>query len=216
MHRGGFVTCRYAAGSLCLFFMAGISSCTKKDPQPTSDYFPTASGNTWQYTGDLAYNMVLNGHSKTINGKSFFEADSYTGTRKTTGYLRKENGDYYSHGLIMIGFDSTATGSQDILILKDNVPEGTTWDKSIGPPGSSVLYSFVVDKKDMDYTVVTKTFSHVIKVVMTINVEFYGTYRLAFTQTNYFARGVGLVQMRLEQPGYPIPWLSNISYYRVN
>lgn len=187
----------------------GTSQCSfnitfQKGLAPPNDYLPLTSQtgfNNWTYVQngtDTYYTQVLSG-SYVVNGLSYTVVGSGTNTsdvqNDTAGIFRKGNGIYY----LLFDYSSFTSAQQPLrietIILKDNVPVGTTWDGPEVPVtvnGISLQYhiKFTILEKAVPATVGTFAFPDVIKV----KGELYsGTTNLGVGMEWWYAKNVGIV-----------------------
>ncbi|MBI3219812.1 MAG: hypothetical protein HYZ44_09890 [Bacteroidetes bacterium] len=199
----------------CRLFIVGIlivSACSKNDEpalvsaeSTKNSYLPLTPGSKWQYTGAYSYSVEMTGNQKTIDGKPYFETKTTSGTNITTGYARMENGAYYSRGtIVQLGQDL------ELVILKDNVAVGTTWEKSITANSIPTTYRFTIDGINLSQTVLGKNYTKVIRVKMETLITYFGSTINYSTQYIYYAYGVGVIQTDSDLLG-----LINLSSYTI-
>jgi hypothetical protein len=196
-------------------FLVGIlivSACSKNDEpvlvsaeSTKNSYLPLTPGSKWQYTGAYSYSVEVTGNQKTIDGKPFFETKTINGTNVTTGYARIENGVYYNRGFVpQLGQDL------ELIILKDNVAIGSTWEKSIVANSIPTTYRFTIDGTNLSQTVLGQNYTKVIRIKMESIFTFNNTPFLYSTQYIYYAYGVGVIQTDSDLLG-----LINLSSYTI-
>jgi hypothetical protein len=176
--------------SVILLFAA---SCSRKH-YPASearDYLPTTPGSYWNYTGDIVESKKMTGKTKTFNGRIFQEGETIYNDNKTAGYICKENGNYYSRGFL-----GAAGDTLELIILKDNVPAGTTWSTTLSSSMAPIAYKFTVDEKDIRVIVNGTPYENVIKVKMEVSFVVNSILRPIATEYIFFAPKVGMVQFQ--------------------
>lgn len=197
------------------FFIVGIlivSACSKNDEpvlvsaeSTKNSYLPLTPGSKWQYNGAYNYSIEVTGNQKTIDGKPFFETKTINGTNVTTGYARIENGIYYNRGYVpQLGQDL------ELIILKDNVAVGTTWEKLITANNLLTTYRFTIDGTNLSQTVLGKNYTKVIRVKLQTIISYLGSTFTYSTQYVYYAYGVGVIQTDSDLLG-----LINLSSYTI-
>ena len=182
---------------------------------PTSgDYFPMAVNNLWVYNnGTSNSDMKITG-TETLNSKTYYKCDNFIGTPDFGGtatvkyYFRKADNVYYhtyESTLNFMGAVAVGKVSDDIILLKDNLPVGGTWTQNltinttttIGTETTTDTQLYVINGKILqkltNYTVSGTTYNDVIKV------EFKQTWTDEFstdttTSILYFAKNKGLIQ----------------------
>jgi hypothetical protein len=201
-----------------------IASCSKKDdeePQPattaSNDYFPTTAKSSWEYGGDDPYKGSVSGATKVIDGKTYFELETTRGTDVQKSYLRKENGAYWALGMMN-------SESIEMVVLKDNVPVGNSWEYRIPFDqmeleglteedkqaleifeGLETKIKYTIAEKDITKTVEGKSYNKVIHVKYDASVTFFGQDMPLATSHYYFAKGIGLILSDLGEYGqYPL------------
>lgn len=187
-------------------------SCTKKDteaPQPVSpannDYFPATANSSWDYAGSSPYRIAATGGTQGFGGKTFQEFEITEKGVMRKGYVRKENGVYYSIGMIN-------TQAVETVFLKENAPVGDSWEYSVPfttaiPAGLSeeekeafalfeeieTKIKYTITAKDIEKTVEGKTYKNVISLKYDVNVDFFGQNMAVVSANYFFAKGVGLI-----------------------
>lgn len=185
----------------------------------TGDYWPTALNNSWTFndTGVLqppvkivSINSIGSDTYYTFN-QALGGGSSFAG--EATTRLKKSGGSYF-YKLEDITIPATAgvpgitiTGFENI-ILKDNVPVGSTWtgnyvqtisytDPSFPTMTTNVSYVGSIVEKDVSITVLGETYVNVIKVKM---VQTSDSADAPVNDTSYywFAKDVGPIKYTIE------------------
>lgn len=168
----------------------------------SGDYFPTTDNTWWEYDreGAAFFVKVIPGN-KAFDGKVYkviggFEHLNDTDFDTAT-ILRKENGNYID--LSENKIFSEPTGDRiETIVLKDNVPKGTSWD---GPNITDVIngtqitahIKFTVTDRQVAASVGPFNFPDVIK----IKGEIYGgNVPTGITMEHWYAKNVGLIYMK--------------------
>lgn len=180
-----------------LLFVAIVAlsfSCSKDEDKKTivsnEDYFPNTTGSTWTYDGPLEATMTVTGEMKAFDGKTYSELMS-EGAQSGESYLYKNKGEY-----ILRGF-AGATGI-DLLVLKDNVSEGTQWEQHIKFDGGTNHFTYTLAQKNVPLQVGDNTFNDVIKVQLHQSTTAFGFDVEVADMNFFFARGVGIVRIDTE------------------
>ncbi len=184
----------FCISTMSLAVLLAGSSCSKRiRPSQSSkpDYLPISAGAHWNYSGDLSESKRITSNSKIFNGKTYSETETLFNGKTTTGYVFKENGNYYSRGFL-----GTAGDSLELTILKDNVAAGTNWYDTLATSMVPIAYKFTLDAKDVRSTVNNKTYENVIKVKMEVSFILENAAKLIATEYLSFAPGVGIIQFQ--------------------
>ena len=185
--------------TILAFFASLLISCSGDDePAPGlqgGDYLPIATGNRWEYGGAIGYTVEFTGNTQNFNSRVYAEAETSSFGDTTLSYISVENGIYTS-----LGFLPTAD-EVEFIILKDNVPEGTTWEERIEVSGIATVYKFSIGDKGISHTVEGEVFNDVIRVRMETFIEAFGVNQLVAGQDIYFARDIGIIQTDLGPVG---------------
>ena len=145
-----------AAMVFSVLLAACSDSSTPTDPAtPNSQesYFPLTKGSTWMYNGLVTYTATMEGDT-IVGGKTYQISRGSTGG---TSLVRKESGNYYQTLI-------TPPNFTEIPMLKENAPEGTSWEYDGVANSTLNHYVYVLEKRDLKYTVNGKEYSDVIKV----------------------------------------------------
>ncbi|MEO5649060.1 MAG: hypothetical protein ABIR03_03950 [Ginsengibacter sp.] len=188
-------TLRYG-NSQCAFkitFLAGAA--------PSNDYYPLTTNSNWTYSdGTRAFTYKVLPDTKAIGGNTYSVLGSYTvpptASYDTAAYIRKSAGNYYSYINYSdyFSFDQPAYG--EIIILKDNVPQGTSWQSptvtgTISGVSVSVYFKMTILEKAIPVTVGSFPFPDVIKVKM----ETYINSIPSVISEMWYAKNVGLIHI---------------------
>jgi len=157
-----------------------------------SDYQPVSANSEWDYlsTNNGPTHTVALGTDTTINGLRYYKFNSTTNAGTARGYISKENGVYRTYG----NFDPVGQ-VLELIYLKDS-PIGTNWTNTISINGFSNYHKYTVAKRDIQYSVVGKTYNSVIELTYDFSVDD----PLGGSVTNvgggkyYYAKGVGLIE----------------------
>jgi len=178
----------------------------------SGDYFPMAVGNTWNYTHDAS--LVL-GSSQVINGKTYFKETNsfFTGAAEWPDleeFVAKQNGNYYVAVKSAPGAEHPIE-TQEIIILKDNLNVGGTWNSSMvlthtdEEGGISVITintDYVIQEKGISMTVNGVNYENVIKVKsvgtseFTYNGEPFGDEPEVSSEEMWFAKDIGIIKLK--------------------
>lgn len=167
-----------------------------------SDYWPTTIGNQWIWSvGGVDQEPFAIVSTNVINGFNYFTFTTPTQPNTATTRIRKASGLYYiktEQVTHVTPFPGTTTGNE-VIILKDNVPVGSTWTDSFvqtttytGFPPITLNMSIVctIEAKGVSATVNGTTYNDVIKVkrVTTAGTDVYnGEY--------WFAKNIGPIKV---------------------
>ena len=155
--------------SFSLTFLPGVA--------PSGDYFPLSSNSNWTFslaagtTQDSIHLAVIN-YAPVFGGNSYKTIAQYDvppSGATDSGYFRKPGGDYYQYMNYSdyILFDQPVYG--EYIFLKDNVPNGTTWNSPniTGNIGGIPLTGYIkmtILAKAVPVTIGAFSFPNVIKV----------------------------------------------------
>ncbi len=200
----------------------------------SGDYFPRAIGNTWNYSSSIS-GISQNLTSEMVNnftdtsGNNVYELSQSTASNgsaavTTSGFLYKDGGNYYAYSNETQidyggGLTATQTAIPTYVILKDNVPVGTSWDVSFSQVTSfsdpsfpnvvlNINYVYEIVGVDLTKTVNGVDYSPVIDVKVTGGDTTSGQ----VINANYFyALDIGLI--KIEENGQDS---SNLDSYTLN
>ncbi|UYQ92883.1 hypothetical protein MKQ68_22645 [Chitinophaga horti] len=184
------------------------SACRKEKSQegtPVEElcsYAPYYTGSSFAYTNTTIDDDVTE-YSVTVTGDSTIDGKKYkmleTDLDGSIAFSRCEGGVY-----TQVATDVALQGYEaDIIIstnLKDNVRAGSSWEDTLSadtPLGYAKLtLTYTITQKDISKTVLTETFKNVIGVRMDASATIMGfPVDLGTLATNYYAAGVGLIQV---------------------
>jgi hypothetical protein len=179
---------------LLVAIVALCFSCSKDEDKKSilsnEDYFPNTTGSSWTYDGPLEATMVVTGETKTVDGKIYSELLS-EGAQSGESYLFKRSGEYYLRGF-------AGSGDVDLLVLKDDVNEGTTWTQNISFNGTQNKFTYTLAEKNIQEEVGDETFENVIVVAVHQRTVAFGFEVDIADLTFHFAKGVGIIRIDTE------------------
>ncbi|GLB51644.1 hypothetical protein NBRC110019_06830 [Neptunitalea chrysea] len=219
---------------LCLVVNVTTISCsndddtTAEDPQvedPTSNYFPLALNNTWNYDFTGGDDLVIDLYSTlTHNGNTFYITDFINpvdGGDMIQGY-RVDGSTYYGYnGETTIdydysGFSTTATiDPAEFVFFNDTMEVNESITTTVAAPTEISALGISVDTttnfefiatvvgKDLEMTVNGEMYTDVIKVYLVVNADISGsivTEELYY----YFANNVGPIQLESSLGDYTL------------
>jgi hypothetical protein len=212
-------------GSSCTF------SVTCNGAAVNNDYFPLTQNSHWSYDLLISGTPFPDSLYKVSDVQSTIAGNTYrnfiygpgTSLNDLTRY-RKSGNDYYEYILvdsftIVTTFDAPQYG--EILFLKENAANGTTWQSAeftglmSGQP-SKLKYVFTIAQNNTTVTVNGVTYTNVIKVDWKIQVDNGSGYTDDTIMESWYAKGIGQVKFRRYDalaPGDEL--LDNIRYYQV-
>ncbi|MFS8083072.1 MAG: hypothetical protein ACMG51_06445 [Ginsengibacter sp.] len=166
-----------------------------------NDYYPFTPNNDWTY-GDSnpsdSFLFKILPTPKVINSNSYSVMGDYDLNPQvffdTVGYYRKVGNNYYNYTDISetVNFDNPQY--LELIILKDNMPSGSTWQSAtvngtISSLPASVYVKFTILAKSVPVSIGSFNFPDVIK----IKSETYLNNVLYQTQESWYANRVGLI-----------------------
>lgn len=196
---------------LIIFLSLSIIACNDDEEASSvnqnsdGDFFPLNTGNQWEYGGSLPFSMESTGNTRTINNNTYTEVSTDQLGNDAPIFVSVNNGEYSFVGFLP-GADEF-----EVVLLRDNVPEGTTWDNEQVINGLNVNYQVTISEKGGSMTVSEEEFSDVIGVRITTTVSVLGISEELATQDLYFARNVGIILNDLDDLG-----VSELVEYTVN
>jgi hypothetical protein len=170
----------------------------------SGDYLPLTTRSNWNFSlvggtpNDSIFRKVI-AYAPTLNGnvyETITESPSSNAQAVDSSYFRKGSGNYYQYLDLatLLNFDNPVI--LDLLILKDNVAQGTTWNSSsvtgtIGGVPFSGYIKMTILEKAVPVTIGYFNFTDVIKV----RYEMFMTGVPVAIQTSerWFAKNVGEV-----------------------
>lgn len=158
----------------------------------TSDYQPVTANSEWDYlsTNNGPSHVVALGTDTTINGLRYYKFNTTTTAGTERGYISKVNGVYRTYG------NFAPVGQVlELIYLKDSAI-GTNWTNRISVSGFSNYHKYTVAKKDIQHTVVGKTYNSVIELTYDFSVDdpLGGPVINVGGGKYYYAKGVGLIE----------------------
>lgn len=169
-------------------------SCSSEGDKETilsnEDYFPNTTGTTWTYDGPFEGTMIVTGERKEFDGKIYTELMS-DGAISGASYLFKNSGDYYLRGF-------GGLGDVDLLALKDDVNEGTTWTQNITYQGTKAKVTYTLSAKNITETVEGEEFENVIVVQAHVTSTALGIPLDVADLSFHFGKGVGMIKIETD------------------
>ena len=158
-----------------------------------TDYQPVSANSEWDYvsTTNGPSHMVALGTDTTINGLRYYEFNTSTAAGTERGYISKANGIYRTYG----NFDPVGQVIE-LVYLKDSAI-GVNWTNTISLGGFGNYHKYTVSKRDIQHTVLGKTFSPVIELTYDFSIDdpLGGGPRISVGGGKYYyAKGVGLIE----------------------
>ncbi len=175
-----------------------LSSCGEEEVTETSsvlkiyDYYALTEGTKWTYTnnfGTTTWEVVGTKEFDGVTFVSILELPYFGGSR--TFYIHVDDSEVYR---MRNGF-FTFSDADEMIILKSNEAEGTTWDYNPSF-NSSARYEYGILSKGISHTVEGETYNNVIKVSLDTYVD--GTLESGSGSTLYFALGIGMTEFDSE------------------
>ncbi|MEP7255457.1 MAG: hypothetical protein ABI666_06750 [Ferruginibacter sp.] len=183
------------------------------------DYFPITANSWWSYNStavaapDSLYKKAETNSTIASNTyRRFYIGLQPVVTPYDSTFFRKSGQDVLEYVRVdtFIGQVMTVPQFSDLVLLKQDVQAGTTWQSPIfsgtnglGQP-LKIVYRFQIETVGGTLVVNGKTYTDVIKVVWGgySNVNNFGGYPQSFAAESYYAKGVGLIKFQ-SYPGYP-------------
>ena len=157
-----------------------------------TDYQPVSANSEWDYlsTNTGPSHLVALGTDTTINSLRYYEFNTTNNAGTERGYISKVNGTYRTYG----SFDP-AGQVVELIYLKD-AAIGTNWTNTISASGFSNYHKYTVSKRDIQHTVVGKTYNSVIELTYDFSVDDPqgGPVVNVGGGKYYYAKGVGLIE----------------------
>jgi hypothetical protein len=194
------------------------SNPTNGGSQSTGDYWPMKVNNQWIYKQDgvnLEASKILS--TEQINGATYYKYNNFLGTGSqgsgfsSETWSKKAGGDYYYRFAVTIpsqgGSPGISVSPNEILILKDYLAVGGTWEQNFTqittitgfpPVNSAVNIQGKILEKDISITVNGINYTNVIKAEVVQNTQ-------GEVNTNYywFAKNIGLIKAQNIIQGSP-------------
>lgn len=205
--------------SWILFSCSKDKSIEKNNAGNNTGYQPVTAGSTWYYKDNTDssgnFKLVATGKDTIVNGMTFnvFEdkPDS-TSTIYTTLFAQNHN-LYYTLGFI------TTFGDNALLYMEDTTVN-TTWKQNVpmnvqqlGGQVTAEL-DFTLAQTGISYTVNGKTYSNVAHVTLDVKVQVpgLGVSPAGVTGDIYFARGIGIISLVVQNNGSKVEDISLLNY----
>ena len=157
-----------------------------------TDYQPVSANSEWDYLSTYTgpSHLVALGTDTTINNLKYYEFNTTNNAGTERGYMSKINGIYRIYG----NFDPVGV-VVELIYLKD-AAIGTNWTNTISVSGFSNYHKYTVSKRDIQHTVVGKTYNSVIELTYDFSVDdpLGGPVVNAGGGKYYYAKGVGLIE----------------------
>lgn len=157
-----------------------------------TDYQPVSANSEWDYlstTNGPSHTVAL-GTDTTINNLRYYKFNTTANGGTERGYISKVNGTYRTYG----NFDPVGQ-VVELIYLKD-AAIGTNWTNTISISGFSNYHKYTVSKRDIQHTVVGKTYNSVIELTYDFSVDdpIGGSAISVGGGKYYYAKGVGLIE----------------------
>jgi hypothetical protein len=203
---------------IVLLTLGFATSCSTPDATPTptppvtlsNDYWPTAVNNVWNYIGGTQLEQIKIGsfNSNYYIFNNFFGTSSAGSglTVSSTASLKKDSGNYYlKYGTFQLGGSYVGTmNGFEIIILKDNLPVGGTWNSTYSQTANytspivvsattTTSIAATILEKDVSLMVNTTTYTNVIHVkIIQTNSSASG---IVIVENHYwFSKNIGLIK----------------------
>lgn len=200
---GNQVFTLHYGNSQCAFtvnFLPGVTA--------SGDYLPLTPKSNWIFglvggtSADDIYLKVID-YAPTLNGNGYntiTQSSSSTAPAGDSSYYRKGSGDYYQYMDLAATYQFDSPALLDLLILKDNVAQGTTWNSpaingSIGGVPFAGLLKMTILEKSVAVKIGSFDFPDVIKVKYELFMN--GVPLPIQTSERWFAKNVGEVHLSL-------------------
>jgi hypothetical protein len=202
----------------------GTSTCTFTINVSAADYFPRTANSNWSYeyndvSTDSIYRTVLtptlSANANTYN--IFMEEDGTLPGLDSSGYYRKNGGDYFEW-VNLEDYGADLPVWMEYIMLKDNVAALTTWKTPtagvtivVGGTPTKIRFSNQILQKDVSITLTTSgsatpvTYTNVIVVEQKIESEvlpnvWQDVSAIFGSGKSYYALGIGLIKFELISP----------------
>lgn len=194
-------------------------SIEKSNVGNNTGYQPVTAGSTWYYKDNTDtsgnFKLVATGRDTLVNGITFNIFDDKpdsTSAIYTTLFAQNSN-LYYTLGFI------TTFGNNALLYLEDTTVN-TTWKQNVPMDvpqlGGQVTaeLDFTLAQTDISYTVNGKTYSNVAHVTLVVKVQApgLGVSLTGYTGDIYFARGIGIISLVVQNNGSKAEDISLLNY----
>ena len=168
---------------------------------PSGDYYPLTNQSDWTYTDGIDDEITkITGGTFSWNGKNYSVIGVYDDLNDpqpfdTFGVIRKGGGLYYTYNDFAYLIQSNQPVIVENIFLKDNVPQGTSWDgpefsKNVNGTLIKYHFKFTILAKGVSATMGGFNFPDIIKV----RGELYsGNTNLGIQEERWYAKNVGLI-----------------------
>jgi len=204
-------------GSFNVPVTAGASTCSFSFTVVTSDYYPRTANSNWSYefddsATDTLFRKVIT-PTKSAMGNTyniFLETADASGGFDSSGYFRRNGGDYYQYLDVGFVFDLNESIWGEYIFLKDNVAVNTSWTSGVFSGSYTyadssgthtvpikVRVKETIQQKDVSVTVnsIAYPFTIVVKEEYEYSFDAGTTWNLSDVYAiNNYTRGVGLIK----------------------
>lgn len=205
--------------SLVLFSCSKDNSVSKPNNQQNNSYQPTSAGSSWYYKDNINTNgnftLIATGVDTTINGVQFaiFQNKPDSTSQIYPTFFGQSQVSYYALGFV------NAFGDIPILYLKDTALN-STWKQiiSVNVPQlggqTEAELDFDLTQSGITYSLNGKSYSNVAHVTLNVKVEIpgLGTTNSGVTGDIYFARGIGIISVVVQNQGSKVEDVSLLNY----
>lgn len=124
----------------------------------------------------------------TINGKVFKNLETAPGLGNV--FYNCTDNILTLYGTDLTGMAGSNLPKMETVLLKANQPVGTTWTSTVrNPLGQNNIFTYKIEEKDINYSVLGKNYSNVIHVSSVTSVD-----GIEGSVTHYyFARNIGMI-----------------------
>ena len=191
--------------STCNFTVTFVAAV----PPPNMDYFPLTNNSWWSYDivgkTDTAYNIIFG--TNPYNSNTYIEMqDNFAGVPKDTAHYRKSSNDYYqwaTQDYYSAAFVFDTKVYTDILFLKENAANGTTWTSgpftgTTGGNPATLQYNFKIENNNTSIIINSVTYTNVIYVSAAVQLTTTGIPANSIIENDeyYYAKGIGLIKVK--------------------
>lgn len=199
--------------SVCMFSV-NVTDSAIATPVTSGDYFPTTDSSNWTYingsTSDT-FNVRAATTDRNFGGNFRIFVNNYGPDNSDSSYYRKKDGIYYTYNDFNdFGLYNKIEKKVEYIFLKDNVPEGSTWES---PEVNATLDSidgkskimFTIEGKDIKTSIGATTFDSVIQVKQEYMFapSLTGEYETVVTSIFYYAKNIGFIKAEAYDP-FPV------------
>jgi len=176
-----------------------INSNNESNAIAADTYLPLRKGKNWEYnneTGAKAIDeskLTVVDFTKNFNGKTYKAVKIEKDKRPDTVYYNQTGHSYYL--FTNESTDDANTMKLEVLFLKDNVSNGTTWSENAGSANGTALncYGKIVEK-NMSIKVEGKTYDNVIHSYVELRKKVLFFYITVAKQDYYVAKNIGIIK----------------------